>query len=100
MIYEGEERRERSGWHVDKTISISHLTATVTMLVAGVWYLAGQDQRINANEININHTAKTSLDRDLMIERAQKEAEIRGQRTAERIESKLDKLLEHMRERK
>jgi len=50
--YRGDERR---GWHVDKTVSISHVLTTVTILFAGMWYLVDQDKRISANTQNIQH---------------------------------------------
>jgi hypothetical protein len=52
--YQGAERR---GWHVDKTVSISHVLTTVTILFAGMWYLVDQDKRISANTQNITHNA-------------------------------------------
>ena len=52
--YDGDDRR---GWHVDKTVSISHVMTTVTILLAGMWYLVDQDKRISANTQNITHNA-------------------------------------------
>lgn len=52
--YEGDDRR---GWHVDKTVSISHVLTTATILFAGMWYLVDQDKRISANTQSITHNA-------------------------------------------
>jgi hypothetical protein len=50
----GDDRR---GWHVDKTVSISHVLTTATILFAGMWYLVDQDKRISANAQSITHNA-------------------------------------------
>jgi len=50
----------RQGWHVDKTVSITHVLTTATILVSGMFYLADQDKRISANSINIEHNAEAS----------------------------------------
>lgn len=99
MNYEGEERREQAGWHVDKTLSIGNVITTVVAIITMIWFIAGQDQRISANSLNIEHVAKVSLDRDLQIERTQLAAEQRTTRTVERIDSKLDKIFEYVRGR-
>ena len=52
--YRGNERR---GWHVDKTVSISHILTTATILFAGMLYLVDQDKRISANTQSITHNA-------------------------------------------
>jgi hypothetical protein len=44
-----EERRVQQGWHVDKTVSISHVLTIITILIAGLWYMADQDKRIAAS---------------------------------------------------
>ena len=98
MIPEDGDRRTSSDWHLDKTIPITHIGATVTMLLAGVWYLAGQDQRITVNELNIEHVSKTSLDRDLSIENTAREEALRTNRTIDRIDAKLDKIFEYVRQ--
>tara|TARA_R110002167_G_scaffold23542_3_gene83675 strand:- start:960 stop:1262 length:303 start_codon:yes stop_codon:yes gene_type:complete len=100
MSYEGDERRAQVGWHVDKTLSIGNVITTVVAIITMIWFIAGQDQRISANTINIEHSAKVSLDRDLQIERTHKDSEQRATRTVERIEEKLDKIFEYVRGQK
>lgn len=79
--YQGEERRQRQGWHVDKTFSISHILTTITILIAGIWYLADQDKRIAANAQEIKHNINSI-----------RQQESRTNRSLDAISSKLDKL--------
>lgn len=97
--YHGPDRRGHAGWHVEKTISLSHIITTVTMIVGGIWYLSGQDQRISANEINIRHVEQTSIERDRVIERTQRDAEKRLSTRLEGMDAKLDKIHDILRER-
>lgn len=69
------------GWHVDKTVSISHLLTTVTMLIAVTLYLADQDKRIAENSNNIKHNS-TSIQKQ----------EDRTNRALDSIDSKLERL--------
>jgi len=56
---ERQHNEERRGWHVDKTVSISHILTTATILFAGMLYLVDQDKRISANTQNITHNANS-----------------------------------------
>lgn len=78
---QGEESRTPQGWHVDKTVSISHVLTTLTILVAGLWYLADQDKRIAANAQDIKHNIDSI-----------RQQESRTNRSLDAINSKLDKL--------
>ena len=71
------------GWHVDKTVSVSHLLTTVSMLVAGLWFVAQQNERIalNTQAIEQNKSQITAQDN-------------RVSRNLESINDKLDKLQE------
>lgn len=79
--YQGPERRGSQGWHVDKNVSISHLLTTVAMLIAGFWFIAGQDTRIAQNALAIKHN-ETAIERQ----------ESRINRSLDSINTKLDKL--------
>ena len=81
--YQGEERRIEQGWHVDKTVSISHVLTTITILVAGLWYMADQDKRIAANAQNIEHNIDSI-----------KQQESRTNKSLDDIHRKLDKLMD------
>lgn len=99
MNYDGEDRRTPAGWHVDKSLSIGHILTTVTLMVGGIWYLAGQDQRITTNELNIAHADQTSKSRDLQIQNAQRDSDSRTAKAFERFEGKLDKIFEYIQRR-
>jgi hypothetical protein len=84
--YTGPDRRDNSltgGWHVDKTVSVSHLLTTVAMLVAGLWFIAQQNERIalNAQAISQNKAQIEAQDN-------------RVSRNLDMINGKLDKLHE------
>jgi hypothetical protein len=79
--HQGPERRGSQGWHVDKNVSISHLLTTFAMLIAGFWFIAGQDKRIAENTLAIKHN-ETAIERQ----------ESRINRSLDSINSKLDKL--------
>lgn len=79
--YSGDERRQ--GWHVDKTVSISHVLTTVTILFAGIWYMVDQDKRIAANTQSIKHNVE-----------AIKSQESRTNKSLDDINRKLDRLVD------
>jgi len=87
--YQGEERRASQGWHVDKTVSISHVLTTITILIAGLWYMADQDKRIAANTQSIEHNIDSI-----------KQQESRTSKSLDDIHRKLDKLTDIALQRK
>ncbi|WP_286237976.1 hypothetical protein [Neptuniibacter halophilus] len=87
--YQGPDRRAQQGWHVDKTVSISHILTTLTIVVAGILYLADQDKRISQNTTAIQHNT-TSIERQ----------ENRNSRSLDSINQKLDRLTELLIQRK
>jgi hypothetical protein len=91
--YSGEERRltnpqhERSGnWHLDKTLNITHLLTTVTMVVSVMLMLNKMDNRITATELGLLYAGKTT-DR---LEYQWHEEFTKMNAVLVRIESKLD----------
>ncbi|NRA15209.1 MAG: hypothetical protein HRU04_06885 [Oceanospirillaceae bacterium] len=66
---------------MDKNISISHVLTTMTILIAGIFFIAGQDTRIAENAKDIEYN-KASI----------AEQETRVNRTLDSINRKLDKL--------
>lgn len=68
-----------AGWHVSKTVNLGHLVTTGAMILAAIWYLAGQDTRLSRAELNIEH---------LQMSRANESA---------RIEKKFDELKQDLR---
>ena len=81
--YQGEERRSTQGWHVDKTVSISHLLTTVGMVVGCLWFFAEQDKRIAENAKDIQHNITTIQQQDSRVTR-----------NLDSINKKLDRLME------
>ncbi len=86
--YSGPERREASRqWHLDRSVSVGHLLTTFSIVIAGFWFIAGQEERISLNEQAI----KTNQGR---IERAEADQ----QRAIDKIDSKLDRIFEYIRD--
>lgn len=91
MIDHFPQRRETGGWHISKTINITHLLTTMAMLLSVLWYLAGQDTRISQAELNIRH-----LQDQRIQDRTSTEKEFNELRVDLRaINSKLDRLIEN-----
>ena len=83
--YKGEERRQEPpirGWHVDRTVSVTHIFTTVMLLVSGLWFVAQQQEQISLNKQMIGQNRQ-------MIE----QQEGRVTKRLDVIDSKLDKLL-------
>lgn len=77
------------GWHLSKTINITHLLTTGMLIVSGLWYLAGQDSRIGQLELNVKHLQESRVADQARTEK--RFDEIRA--TMLRIDSKLDRLI-------
>ena len=86
--YQGEERRAIQGWHVDKNISSGHVLTTITIIIAGFWFIAGLDKRITENAKDIRHVSSLIEQNSNAI----KQQESRTNRSLDAINSKLDKL--------
>lgn len=41
---QGDDRRN---WHLDKSVSLSHLLTTLTLAVGGAWYIMGMQTQID-----------------------------------------------------
>lgn len=39
--------QENRTWHLDKSISLSHLFTTITLAVGGAWYIMGMQSQID-----------------------------------------------------
>lgn len=77
------------GWHLSRTINITHLLTTGMLIISGLWYLAGQDSRIGALEITVKHMQESRLQDQARTEK--RFDEIRS--TMQRIDGKLDQLI-------
>lgn len=38
---------ERRNWHLDRSVSLSHLFTTITLAVGGAWYIMGMQSQID-----------------------------------------------------
>ena len=51
--YTGTERRGNGGWHLSKSLSVSHLFTTVAIAVGFFTYLTGIEQETVVNKMDI-----------------------------------------------
>lgn len=47
---------DRRNWHLDKSISVSHLLTTLTLGVGGAWYVMGMQSQIDIGRQQNEHT--------------------------------------------
>lgn len=85
--WSGEDRRQ---WHIDKTVSVSHLITTISMIVSMIWWAATVDKRIAVIEAGQQFQAQ----RNTQIEQAVKELASVSREEIKAISAKLDRILE------
>lgn len=71
------------GWHLKKEIQLGHIVTTMTVLFSVVWYAGKLEQRIALTEQQISQ-----------IQTAQKDRELSLSQRFDRLESKIDRVLE------
>lgn len=83
--YQGPDRRSQPDghWHLEKTVSVSHIFTTVALVVSGLWFVANQNERIALNTQAIEQN-KVAIEQQ----------ESRVTKNLDTINSKLDKLHE------
>ena len=81
---------DRRGWHLDKGVSVAHITTTAALIITALWYLAGQDKRISNLELNYEHLRQSRVEDQDRTERKFDELKT-DLRT---INAKLDRLIE------
>lgn len=92
---------DRREWHLEKNVSVGHIITTLTVVVAGVLYLAGVEKRVEMNSSELRHHTENII----RVEAAQKSqnawisAKIDSMRKeqksdTDRLEDKLDRLIE------
>lgn len=82
--YQGPDRRNQDGhWHLEKTVSVSHIITTVMLCMSGIWFVADQNERIALNSQAIEHN-KIAIEQQ----------ESRVTKNLDSINTKLDKLHE------
>lgn len=52
---EREEREERRHWHLEKSVSVTHLISTITFAFAAGWYIVGMDKRIELQKEQLSY---------------------------------------------
>ena len=77
-------------WHLEKTVSISHIVATVTAIVAIVTAWGNLNTRLSLLEQSITAYAAAEIKRDT----EGKEFKIEIRAAVNRINDKLDRLIE------
>lgn len=70
-------------WHLDKRVNISHIVATILLLVGGFSVVQRLDSRITANEVRIEAIQQQTL-----------EYQRRAIDQMNRIEDKIDRVIE------
>ena len=92
---------ETGRWHISKTVSVGHIVTTLTVALAGVWYFAGLEKRIDTTAIEVAHQKEAIVRVEEQQRRDQSEltrklTEIRAEQKQDtkRIEDKLDKLID------
>lgn len=82
--------RNESGWHLDKKVPIGIIAAMLMQFAGGLWFVSKLDSRIGTLESE--RTAQH--ERDERQDNTTKEALGQMRRQLERIDEKLDRLIE------
>lgn len=79
----GEDRREnKESWHLSKSIDLSHLLVTATIVIAGFIYITEMRKDIDINAMQIaNNEQRLSESEERIVKRL------------DTIDTKLDKLI-------
>ena len=94
--------------HLDPTVSVGHLLTTMGLLVAGLWWAAEIYTRVEVNATNITTNASNissnssrieqnqvrALERVRQAEELAERGRIENREYLQRIEDKLDRLIE------
>lgn len=87
MQQDNSDQRRR--WHLDKTISITHLVTTLTLALSASWYIIGMDKRIEVQQEQIRQMQSILRDGDAPLRRDID----RMQTDIRTIDAKLDRLI-------
>lgn len=95
------EERYGSQWHISKTVSVGHIVTTAAVAVAGFWYFAGLEKRLDTTAIEVAHQREAIVRVEAQQRRDQSEltrklGEIRTEQKVDskRIEDKIDRLID------
>ena len=79
---------ERRQWHLDKSVSLSHLLTTITLAVGGAWYIMGMETQIALGREQMKYTQ----DQVGRIQAVIGEGNIPLRRDIDRIQTDLNKV--------
>src|SRR4030067_609548 len=79
---------QRRQWHLDKSVSLSHLLTTVTLAVGGAWYIMGMETQIALGREQLKYTQ----DQVSRIQTVIGEGNIPLRRDIDRIQTDLNKV--------
>lgn len=93
------ERREgaRNQWHLNKEVPISIILALVLQTVSGIWFISKLDSRVGSLEESRKTATSEQRERDEKQDSAVALVAAETQRRLDRIEEKLDRLIERSR---
>ncbi len=84
--YEGADRRQ---WHLDKTVSLSHIFTTVTIVVSAAVVLSKFDTRVTVLEQAMEYQKTTNQQHT----QSDNEIKVALKEGLEKIDLKLDKIM-------
>lgn len=94
--WDGKDRRHAPGWHLKREISVGHLLTTMSIAIAGLGYVMGNEKahathaaRLDALQAIVIELKASDLRQDTKLEAAVNRLEARF----ERMEDKLDRVL-------
>lgn len=91
-----KQPEDQNKWHLKREVQLGHIITTITVVVSVVIYTQKQEQRIALLE---NHVA-VQRERDERQDKSQSEAITQVRSHLERMEAKLDRLIEYKVQRK
>lgn len=77
-------------WHINRGVQISHLFTTMAVAFSVIWYAGKLEQRVAL----VEQTIVAQRERDMVQDSAAAQAYLQTQKQLERIDAKLDRLIE------
>jgi hypothetical protein len=78
-----QHMQEDRGWHLKKEIQLGHVITTLSVIVSVIWYAGKLEQRIALTEQQVTQIVSSQKDREAMLVQR-----------LDKIEAKLDRLIE------
>lgn len=88
MDWDGDDRRERAGWHLKREISVGHLLTTATIAIAGISYVIQNEKN------HSTHAARLDALQAIVLELKASDLRQDGKLDAvvNRIEAKIERM--------